>query len=177
MIQNMGNIDFRTSFTVTSSVASPICQEGQSEKTLLDFYLFLPDFSSFFPDFGQFFRCQGWHSAPLHPQWLRHWLLLHNNGLYWSKTVIFEFLENISDQIHMILCPKLLHFFEKMHKVFKNKVQGCCTPLKSNFNFIFSGHPELHSLRDKKLQLVSFWPIITIGINPCNKRYSSPFIH
>ena len=29
----------------------------------------------------------------------------------------------------MILCPKLLYFFEKMHKVFKNKVHGCCTPL------------------------------------------------
>ena len=41
---------------------------------------FLPDFeSSFFPIFTSFprflaliFRCQGWHSAPLHPQWLRH---------------------------------------------------------------------------------------------------------
>ena len=38
---------------------------------------------------------------------------------------------NISDQIHRILCPKLLYFLEKMHKVFKNKAQGCCTPLIS----------------------------------------------
>ena len=39
---------------------------------------------------------------------------------------------NISDQIHRILCPKLLllfFFFEKMHKIFKNKAQGCSTPL------------------------------------------------
>ena len=36
---------------------------------------------------------------------------------------------NISDQIHMISCPKLLYFLEKLQKVFKNKTQGCCTPL------------------------------------------------
>ena len=75
-----------------SSVASPICQEGQSERNFpifafsSRFFLFFPNFSWFFPDFSwfsprffpdfhdfwQFFPCQGWHSAPLPPQWLRH---------------------------------------------------------------------------------------------------------
>ena len=57
---------------IISSVASPVCQEGQSERTFpifafsSRFVLFFHDFSWFpplFPDF--FFRCQGWHSAPL----------------------------------------------------------------------------------------------------------------
>ena len=60
---------------ITYSVASPICQEGQSERTfpILAFFFpvfplfldFFPDFSSLFPDFfpifpdlWQFFRCQ-----------------------------------------------------------------------------------------------------------------------
>ena len=60
--------------TVVSSVANPICQEGQSERNF-PIFAFLPDFSSFFPifpdfflifpDFWHFFCCQGWHSAPL----------------------------------------------------------------------------------------------------------------
>ena len=68
---------------LTSSVASPICQEGQSERTFLifaflpNFFLFFPNFLSFFPifpdfplffpDFWLIFCCQGWHSAPLDP--------------------------------------------------------------------------------------------------------------
>ena len=54
----------------TSSLASPICQEGQSERNF-PVFAFLPPFSSFprfpplFPDFWQIFRCQG-------PHWLRH---------------------------------------------------------------------------------------------------------
>ena len=61
-----------------SSVSSPICQEGQSERNFPDFCFFFPvfslfswifpDFSWFFPDFSRFwhfFCCQGWHSAPL----------------------------------------------------------------------------------------------------------------
>ena len=52
---------------MSSSVASPICQERQSKEPSR-FWPFLPDFSSFsrfFPDFWQFFRCQGGHCAPL----------------------------------------------------------------------------------------------------------------
>ena len=47
-----------------SSVASPICQEGQSERTFpifalsSRFFLFFPNFPHLFPDFWQFFRCQ-----------------------------------------------------------------------------------------------------------------------
>ena len=61
-----------------SSVASPVCQEGQSERNFLPFssrfFLFFPDFCWFLA----FFCCQGWHSAPLPPQWLRHchWCML-----------------------------------------------------------------------------------------------------
>ena len=66
-------------FPLHSSVASPICQEGQSETTFpifafsSRFFLFFPEFFPSFPNFWQVFRCQGWHSAsPLPPQWLRH---------------------------------------------------------------------------------------------------------
>ena len=73
-----------------SSVASPICQEGQSEinfpifPLFPDFWLFFPifplfppifsDFSWFFPSFWQFFTIRGGTLPPLPPQWLRHWL-------------------------------------------------------------------------------------------------------
>ena len=57
-----------------SSVASPICQEAQSEKSFpivafsSRFVLFFPDFSWFFSRFLANFHCQGWHSAPpCHP--------------------------------------------------------------------------------------------------------------
>ena len=54
----------------TSGVASPICHEGQSERTFLIclFFPIFPDFPPLFPYLGQNFRCQGWHSAPLPPQ-------------------------------------------------------------------------------------------------------------
>ena len=72
---------------ISSSVASPICQEGQSERIFpifAFFFLIFPLFSdslffpispppSPFPDFWQFFRCRGGTLPPLHPQWLRHW--------------------------------------------------------------------------------------------------------
>ena len=35
---------------------------------------------------------------------------------------------NISNQVHGILCPKLLYFFEKIHKLFKNKVRDAVSP-------------------------------------------------
>ena len=52
-------------FTVCSSVASPICQEGQSERTFpifafsSRFFLCFPDFSLFFPIFCKFFAVRG----------------------------------------------------------------------------------------------------------------------
>ena len=70
---------------LNSSVASPICQEGQSERTFPIFPLFpdfFPSFSTFpwfspslFPIFGFFFRCQGG------PQRLCHclWTCIHIN--------------------------------------------------------------------------------------------------
>ena len=63
-----------------SSIASPICQEGQSERTFpilafssdfSSFSQFLPNFPLFFPifplfpDFWQFFHCQGGTLPPL----------------------------------------------------------------------------------------------------------------
>ena len=50
-----------------SSVASPICQEGQIERSFPIFAFsswFFSRFLLIFPDFWQFFLCQGWHSAP-----------------------------------------------------------------------------------------------------------------
>ena len=73
---------FRTwKIRVYSSVASPFCQEGQSERNLLIFaissqffllfpiFLILPDF---FQIFGKFFTVRGGTLTPLPPQWLRH---------------------------------------------------------------------------------------------------------
>ena len=60
---------------MNSSVASPICQEGQSERTFPIFafsFQFLPiflDFFLFFPDFGKLFAVRGGTlSALLDPQ-------------------------------------------------------------------------------------------------------------
>ena len=57
-----------------SSVASPICQEGQNERTFPIFYLFFPNFPDFFLFFpiGKFFAVRGGTLPPLTPQWLRH---------------------------------------------------------------------------------------------------------
>ena len=58
-----------------SSIASPICQEGQSERNLpifafsSPFFLF---FSWFFSDFWQIFTVRGGTLPSLPPQWLRH---------------------------------------------------------------------------------------------------------
>ena len=52
-----------------SSVASPICQEGQSERTF-PIFPFSSRFFLFFPDFSQIFGTL----PPLPPQWLRHCL-------------------------------------------------------------------------------------------------------
>ena len=55
-----------------SSVASPICQEGQSERTFpilafSRFSSFLPDFPLFFPIFGKFFAVRGATLPPWPP--------------------------------------------------------------------------------------------------------------
>ena len=64
-----------------SSVASPICQEGQSERTFPIFafssryFLFFPIFHEFSPSFSRFsanFSLSRGQSVPLDPQWLRH---------------------------------------------------------------------------------------------------------
>ena len=60
-----------------------ICRRGNVKEPsqflpfLPEFYLFFPIFSWFsplFPDFWQIICCQGGHSVPLPPYWLRHWL-------------------------------------------------------------------------------------------------------
>ena len=53
-------------------------------------------------------------------------------------------MSNIFNQIHTILFPNCFIFFEKVHKVVKHKVQGCCTPLTSHYLFVLfldSNHP------------------------------------
>ena len=60
--------------SLSSSVASSICQEGQSERTFptftfsSQFFLFFPDFSLFFPIFGKFFAVRGGTLPSLMPQ-------------------------------------------------------------------------------------------------------------
>ena len=83
------------------------------------------------------------------------WFLIYRSqhGKYWFSHIYtvtskpFSLLDlncdflvtlNISNQIHLILCPKLIHFFEKIHKIFKKKVQGCSIPLNyTTFLLIF----------------------------------------
>ena len=57
----------------------------------------------------------------------------------------FLSLWNISDQIHRLLCPKLLYFLRKC-AVLKNKVQGCCTPLSTQLLLNGAFHSVIHSL-------------------------------
>ena len=67
------NIDTVRIMPNHSSIASPICQEEQSERTFPIFAFssrFPPSFYQFFhlfPDFWQIFCCQGGHSALLAP--------------------------------------------------------------------------------------------------------------
>ena len=85
---------------MNSSIASPICQEGQSERTfpILAFFpdfssfpWFFPDFSSLFPDFPSFsqfltiFSLSRGHSAPLArilatPLKMKHYEAHHSDG-------------------------------------------------------------------------------------------------
>ena len=67
-------------WSIHSSVASPICQEGQSERTFPifpDFVHLLSTFifSFFFPIFGKFFVVKG------DSQWLGHWIVYLFYGL------------------------------------------------------------------------------------------------
>ena len=75
---------------IYSSVASLICQEGQSERNFpifafsSRFFLFFPIFPDFFPifpdfspDFWQIFAARSGTLPPLPPQWLRHWLTMN----------------------------------------------------------------------------------------------------
>ena len=66
-----------------SSVASPFCQEGQSERTFPvfafpsrcfppKFLRYFPSCPPLFPDFWQIFRCQGDTLPHFDPRWLHH---------------------------------------------------------------------------------------------------------
>ena len=64
-----------------SGVASPGGGGGERPLPFLpDFSSFFPDFSLFYPIFWQLFRCQE-GTAPLTPQWLRHW--------FWAKMTFY----------------------------------------------------------------------------------------
>ena len=71
----------------------------------------------------------------------QQWYLLRQNWDFWVPW-------DIPDQIDRICCPKFLYFFEKMHKVFKNKAQGCCTPLSAPYR---SFTPSLDCIMWKNL--------------------------
>ena len=100
---------------VPSSVASPICHEGQSERNFLIFafssrlFVFSPNFSWFFPDFpdyfpifldffpifsifGNLFAVWDGNLRPLPPQWLRHWLYRNSDHSEQYYTWIMDHL-------------------------------------------------------------------------------------
>ena len=95
-----GGCDAQTETLETSSVASPICQEGQSERTFPIFvfssrFFFFSWFSPFFPifplitQFWQIFHCQGGHSAPF-PH--TGYGTARNRYLAWFKNTPYSFL-------------------------------------------------------------------------------------
>ena len=96
-----------SSWVENSSVASPICQERQSERTLLIFPLFLifslffpifPDFLPLLPDFWQFFRCQGGTLPPLTSSGYatgRKWITCNTNYLYQVCIVLHSLCQRL----------------------------------------------------------------------------------
>ena len=112
----------------TSSIASPIFQEGQSERNFPIFafsswfFLFFPEFflifSWFFLIFGNFFAVRSGTLPPLPPQWLRHcpqlhrfrWLTPHfegNHNIFLSDTILLktkEFIIFMNTPTVVLLC-------------------------------------------------------------------------
>ena len=96
-----------------SSVASPICQEEQSERTFSifafssRFFLFFPNFSWFFPSFSRFlanFALSGVALCPpLYTQWLRHWILWYSlrNKQHWYHGMLYSI--TLSNHNHMVI--------------------------------------------------------------------------
>ena len=116
-----------TKWTDFSSPASPICQEGQSERTFLilpflpDFFLISPYFSWFyllfppsFPEFWQISPCQRGHSAPFAPVLATPLLSLQNLGEFvgWGHRAIASLTVPGGQEFHF---P---HFFLKFWSSF-----------------------------------------------------------
>ena len=96
------------------------------------------------------------------------WLLIYgsNHGRYWFSHIVcspftsmvcteiklwFLAPSNISEQIHWILCPKLLYFLRKYTKSSKIRSR-CAEPLKMTWRTIFSLY---HNLCYSSLQISS----------------------
>ena len=130
-----------------SSVASPICQEGQSERTFPIvtfssrfflffsifswFFLSFPNFFPLFPDFWPFFRCQGGYSGPLAPYIL---LLLH----YLLPTVLPVFrvrhswYHGAKCYSFLINCYTFLEMCDSFMPMLTNTLE-CANVLKNNW--------------------------------------------
>ena len=81
--------NWRKTVSSSSTVKSPISQEGLSERTFPNFafsslfFIFFPDFDNFSPIFLELWQSFCCHSAPpLDPRWLRHWA--HHFSPPWS---------------------------------------------------------------------------------------------
>ena len=81
-------------------------------------------------------KCKNVRTHVVIDLWIKTWkilifthfvLLLHNHGLYWNRNVIFEFLAPFRIRSIWYLVQSC---FIIIYKVFKNKAQGCSTPLK-----------------------------------------------
>ena len=69
--------------------------------------------------------------------WTKTWKILicthcfqkiHNHCLYWNETAIFLVPWNFSNQIHWIICLKLISFLRKYTKSSKIRSMGTVTP-------------------------------------------------
>ena len=95
---------------ITSSVARPVCQEGQSERTFpifafsSRFFLFFPDFSWFFPSFSRFLANFSLSGVALCPPWPLSGYATVNNidcaVLLWDYAI----LSHLSCEAHHLTC-------------------------------------------------------------------------
>ena len=116
----------------SSSIASPICQEGQSERTFpilafsswffLVYLIFSSLFSQFFPlfflIFDNFFAVEGGTLPRLPPYWLRHWLYLKIINTFfekWYMHLIVNCPRNSKIASKFRLTKRFLSYWSKQH--------------------------------------------------------------
>ena len=121
----------KCNLTLISSVASPICQDGQSERTFLIFAFssrfssFFPDFPLFFPIFDNFFAVRGGTllppvamsltliTSPLLESGMQTFGSWIQKNLDWHQVLEASGTKNIADAFYTILDLDIKHMFSR----------------------------------------------------------------